>query len=150
MKYFLLTFTYCVLTFTAKPQKASVEKSTFGIQAGVVGIWLHHEAKLSGQLSLRSETGLYSGIFGSKNFYEVGFVMTPVITLEPRWYYNLNNRVAASKSIAGNNGNYFSLKTSFYPDWFVISDYNDIRVVNQIAIIPMWGIRRNIGNHFTF
>lgn len=150
MKYFLLTLIGCGLTFIAKSQNASVERSTFGIQIGVVGIWLHNEAKLSKQISLRSEAGLHGEFFGSRNFYEVGFIMTPVVTLEPRWYYNLNQRVSKSKSIAGNSGNYFSLKTNWYPDWFVISKNDNVRVVNQISVIPSWGIKRNIGDHFTY
>ncbi len=44
--------------------------------------------------------------------------MTPVITAEPRWYYNLNKRVSKSKNIEGNSGNFISLKTSYHPDWF--------------------------------
>jgi hypothetical protein len=70
--------------------------------------------------------------------------MTPVITAEPRWYYNLNKRVNKSKRIDGNNGNFISLKTSYHPDWFVISNYDNINIISDISLVPTWGIRRNI------
>ena len=119
MKKFLLTLTLCGLSLIAKSQHASVEKSIYGIQVGVLGIWIHNQTKLSNPIALRSELGFDSGLFGGSFYDGVGFFMTPVITLEPRWYYNLNKRVSKSKSITGNNGNFISLKTSYNPDWFV-------------------------------
>ena len=150
MKYLLLTITFCGITFIAKSQNASVEKSTSGIQLGLMGIFLYNEAKLSDKISLRSESGLDAGFFGARNFYEVGSILMPVISVEPRFYYNLNKRVAKSKIIAGNSGNFVTLKTGYIPDWFVISNNNNLRPVSQISIIPTWGIKRNVGNHFTY
>ena len=76
--------------------------------------------------------------------------MTPVISVEPRWYYNLEKRLSKSKSISGNSGNFVSLQTSYHPDWFVISNYDNLKTFNLITIIPTWGIKRNIGKHFTY
>jgi hypothetical protein len=150
MKNFLLTLSSCLLTFVAKSQNASVEKSTSGFQIGVLGAWFHNETKLSDKIALRSELGLDSGIFGIMHSYEVGYILIPDITVEPRYYYNLNKRVAKSKSIKGNSGNFISLKTSFYPDWFVLTKNNTLRPYNHVSVIPTWGIKRNIGNHFNF
>lgn len=150
MKKILLTLTFCGLTFIAKSQTVSVEQSTFGIQTGFLGIWVHNEAKLSNQIALRSELGFDSGIWGGSFYEKTGFLLTPVITLEPRWYYNLNKRKSRSRRIDGNSGNFISIKTSYHPDWFVISNYDDIRVISDISMIPTWGIRRHIGEHFTY
>lgn len=150
MKKVLLTLTLFGLAFISKAQDASVEKSTSGIQTGILGIWAHNEAKLSNQIALRSEIGFDSGIFGGSFYDGTGFLLAPVITLEPKWYYNLNKRSSKSKRISGNSGNFVSLKSSYNPDWFVISNYDNISVVNQISIIPTWGIRRNIGEHFNY
>ena len=76
--------------------------------------------------------------------------MLPVITVEPRWYYNLEKRVRKSRDIAGNNGNFVSLQTSYNPDWFLFSNYDGVTSFNTVTIIPTWGIRRNIGEHFTY
>jgi len=152
MRKIVLTLIFCGITIIAKSQNqdVSVEKSNYGIQIGVLGIWIHNETKLTNQIVLRSELGLDSGIFGGSFYPKTGYIMTPVITLEPKWYYNLEKRVSKSKNISGNSGNFISLKTSYNPDWFVISNYDNLRVVNQISIIPTWGIRRNIGNHFNY
>ena len=46
------------------------------------------------------------------------------------------------------------------PDWFLIKSYSDRtwtslpepnrNVYDQISIIPTWGIRRTLGNHFDY
>ena len=140
----------CGMTLIAKPQTASVEKSTYGIQTGFLGIWAHQESKLTNLIALRTEIGFDSGIWGGSFYDGTGFLMTPVITLEPRLYYNLNKRVKKSRRIDGNSGNFISLKTSYHPDWFVISNTENVSVISSISIIPTWGIRRNIGKHFTY
>lgn len=150
MKKIILTLIFSILTLIAKSQTASVENSTFGVQTGFLGIWAHNEAKLSIQIALRSEIGFDSGIWGGSFYDKTGYVFAPVITLEPRWYYNLNKRVKKDRRIDGNSGNFISLKTSYHPDWFVISNYDNISIVSDITIIPTWGIRRNIGNHFNY
>jgi hypothetical protein len=138
------------MTLIVKSQNASVEKSTYGIQTGFLGIWLHNETKLSNSIALRSEIGFDSGIWGGDFYDGTGFLLTPVITLEPRLYYNLNKREEKSRRIEGNSGNFISLKTSYHPDWFVISNTDNVSVISDISIIPTWGIRRNIGKHFTY
>ncbi|WP_344712773.1 hypothetical protein [Winogradskyella damuponensis] len=150
MKRFLMTLTFCGLTLIAKSQNASVEQSTYGIQTGILGIWVHNESKLSNQFVLRSELGLDTGIYGSDANDIDGFILTPTITLEPRWYYNLNKREEKSRRIDGNSGNFISIKTTYHPDWFIISNESNINFISDISIIPTWGLRRNLGSHFTY
>ena len=139
-----------LIYFAGNSQTASVEKSTSGIQTGLIGIWVHNEMKLTNQIALRTEVGMNAGIFGGDFYPKNGFLMTPVITAEPRWYYNLEKRQLKSKNISGNSGNFVALQTSYHPNWFVISNYDNIKTFNLITIIPMWGIKRNIGKHFTY
>lgn len=150
MKRVLLTLTFCALTLIAKSQSASVEQSTYGIQTGFLGIWAHNESKLSNQIALRSELGLDTGVFGSDVNDIDGLILIPTITLEPRWYYNLNKREKKSRRIDGNSGNFISIKTTYHPDWFVISNEDNINFISDITIVPTWGIRRNVGAHFTY
>lgn len=151
MKKQILTLILCSLMLFSYSQdeKGSVEKSTFGIQTGFLGLWAHNELKLSNEFALRSEIGLDTGYFYSSFFDISGFVSVPTFTIEPRWYYNLNKRLNKSKRIDGNSGNFFSLKTTYHPDWFVISN-EDLKVISDLSIIPTWGIRRNIGKHFNY
>jgi hypothetical protein len=150
MKKILFTMALCGMTLIAKSQTASVEKSTYGIQTGFLGLWAHNESKLTNSIALRTEIGFDSGIWGGSFYDGTGFLMTPVITLEPRLYYNLNKRVKKSRRIDGNSGNFISLKTSYHPDWFVISNTDNVSIISDISIVPTWGIRRNIGKHFTY
>ena len=150
MKNKFLCLTFFSLSLIVTSQNASVEKSTFGIQTGFLGIWVHNEAKLANQFALRSELGLDTGIIETNVYGKSGLFLVPSITLEPRWYYNLNKRVKKSRRTDGNSGNFISIKTTYHPDWFIISNENNIVFVSDISIVPTWGIRRNIGSHFTY
>ncbi|MFD2037621.1 hypothetical protein ACFSKL_22695 [Belliella marina] len=150
MKKILVSLILCGVTFFAKSQSASVEKSTNGVQTGLLGLWFHNESKLSDRIALRSEVGFDGGFGWGLSYDGVGYVFAPVFTLEPRLYYNLDKRVSKSKNIAGNSGDFLSLKTSFHPDWFLISNHDGYSIVNQLSIVPTWGIRRNLGDHFTY
>jgi hypothetical protein len=138
------------LSWALKAQNSSLEKSIFGIQTGFLGLWLHHEAKLTQQIVLRSEIGFDSGIWGGAFYEKTGFLLIPVLTAEPRWYYNLDKRMGKSKSTEGNSGNFVSLKADYHPDWFVISNYNRVETISDLIIVPTWGIRRNLGKRFNY
>lgn len=150
MKSRLLTFIFCGLITASKAQSISVEKSTFGIQVGAVGVWIYNESKLTNSIALRSEVGLESKF---KEYTEAAFYLAPVITLEPKWYYNLKKRSAKEKDTAWNSGNFISIQISYVPDWFIIPIVNssfDVLHRSQISIVPTWGIRRNFGNYFNY
>lgn len=148
-KYFFCLFIIITLV-QANSQNARVESSIYGIQTGFFGIWVHGEYGLTDSMTLRTEIGFDSGLWGGSYYEKTGFLLTPVITAEPRWYYNLNKRERKSKRIDGNTGNFIALKSSFHPDWFVISNYDNLQVLSDISFVPTWGIRRAIGQHFTF
>jgi hypothetical protein len=138
------------LAISAKSQEVSVEKSVFGLQTGFLGIWVHGEIRMASELALRLEAGLDAGIWGGTYYEKTGFLLTPVLTVEPRWYYNLAARDSRSKEVDGNSANFISVKISFHPDWFVISNYEDLNKISDVSIIPTWGIRRNIGIYFNY
>lgn len=130
-------------------QTISVEKSIFGVQTGLLGIWGHNESRLTNKFSLRSEVGMDMGILigGGSND---NFILIPVLRVEPRWYYNLEKRSAKKKSISKNSGNFLTINTTYNPDWFSISNTENIEVISALAIIPKWGIKRTYGKWFTF
>jgi len=132
--------------------KSSVEQSIFGIQAGFLGVWINNEARLTNSIALRTEIGLDAALFGGSVYYEdnrTNYAFAPVITVEPRWYYNLNKRKEKGRKTFKNNANFLGLEISYNPNLFVISNV-DVEVYNQIRIIPKWAIRRTIGRHFTY
>lgn len=136
--------------FSQEKIEVSVEKSIYGIQTGFLGLWINNESKLSNQISIKTELGFDAGIFGGDIYPKTGFLMTPVVLFEPRWYYNLDKRQANSKIIKNNNGNFLTMQARYNPNWFVISNYDNVDIVNQLSIIPTWGLKRNIGSHFNY
>jgi len=152
MKKTIILLALCGLTSIAKSQNTSVEKSIFGIQTGVLGLWAYNETKLSNTIALRTEIGFDFGIWETTYYddYDSPFLLTPVIVIEPRYYYNLKKRSKNSKRIDGNSGNFITLKMGYHPDWFVLFNPDNAPVVSDFSIIPTWGIRRNIGKHFNY
>ncbi|MGB1307883.1 MAG: hypothetical protein ACPG6B_03165 [Oceanihabitans sp.] len=148
MKKTLLLISLCLFNYIAKAQDASVEKSIFGIQTGILGAWIHHEAKLTNKIALRTEIGADVGLYGRNN--STDYILGTVLTLEPRWYYNISKRSTKKKRIDGNSGNFISLKTSYHPDLILASNNKNITLVSDLTIVPTWGIRRPIGKHFNY
>lgn len=153
MKNKLLLCVFVVLgatsIFSQTNKQISVEKSIYGVQTGLFGIWGYNESKLSNTVSFRTELGLNLGIWGGTSYPKAGYVLFPTISLEPRYYYNLKRRVKLDKNITNNTGNYFSLKTNYNPNSFLISNY-DGYVNNHITIVPKWGLRRSFAKNFEY
>lgn len=130
-------------------QNATVEKSIFGIQTGFLGVWANHEARLGNKFALRSEIGLEASFSGGTFSNDI-FVIAPTLKLEPRFYYNLQKRLDKGKSIAKNTANFLAINVTYVPDWFTISNEDNVSVIENFSIIPKWGIRRVVGEHFTY
>lgn len=137
----LLSLLTCL---SASSQNNGVEKDIYSIQTGFLGVWINNEHRIFNEISLRSEIGFDSGFRGCSGCTTT-YAIVPVINLEPRWYYNINKRNAKNQK-TNNSANFITLEINYYPNWFVISNLNNTYISNQVAIIPKWGIRRNIGN----
>jgi hypothetical protein len=149
MKY-IIRIVFCAICISSYSQESRVEKSIFGVQTGFAGVWLHNEARLTNSLALRTEIGLEYDVALGDHYDGAGFILQPVITLEPRYYYNLEKRSSQGKPIAKNSGNYLSLKSSYHPDWFVINLDEKVTKIADLSIIPTWGIKRALGKHLTY
>jgi len=146
----IIVFIVLGLGLTTTAQDASVERSIFGVQTGYLGVWAHNELKILDELVIRTELGFDAGLFGDSVNGIDEFLLTPVLSLEPKWYYNLKKRANASKDIKGNSANFISLKVGHHPDWFVISSNSGTNIKKDISVVPTWGIRRNLGANFNY
>ena len=154
MKNTLLALFFMGFAFSASAQTAetnttattagTVEKSLFNVQVGAVGVWASHEARLSNKWALRSEIGL--DLWAYDTYFDgSGTVMVPSISVEPRWYYNIEKRANKGKYTANNSASFVTVAVEYYPDLFILgSAPSYIYVPNQMTIIPKWGIRRAI------
>ena len=116
----------------------------------MTGFWLHNESKINNDWAIRSEIGLNMWFLeNTSNDTEYVFLM-PSVSIEPRWYYNLNRRTEKSKKVQGNSGNFVSLKTSFHSDFFHMPNKKEIDNLSAFSFIPTWGLRRVLWKNFHF
>ena len=139
-----------LLFTTADAQNRTVEKSFYGVQIGFLGLDFYNEARLTDKIALRSEISFYSHIWGGDMYSEKGFVIFPLLAIQPKFYYNINKLAEKNRNTKNNSANYFGLKVRFAPDLFVISNDENVHIYNQIHFIPTYGIRRNFGNKFNY
>ena len=144
---FLFISLYCFTTQaqteqTIPQETATVEKSLFNVQVGLIGVWVSNETRIGNRFVLRTEVGLDG--FGSIGPEENRFGFAPTINLEPRWYYNIAKRYKNGNNTNNNSANFVAISVKYAPDWFVLTGDNG-NVYSQVYVIPKWGLRRNIG-----
>ncbi|MCG1036217.1 hypothetical protein [Polaribacter sargassicola] len=122
-----------------------LKKSVNTVQIGTVGLWVNNETKIDKALALRTEIGLFSEIF-----QEVGYYIAPEISLEPRFYYNIEKRAKNKRDINNNAANFFTIKLNYRSNLFEVSNFRSKTADVSYAIIPKWGIRRNLGSKFNY
>ncbi|MFY7731348.1 MAG: hypothetical protein ACOVRN_17645 [Flavobacterium sp.] len=145
MKRLTLAIAICLCTFKGISQTSAttIEKSIWNVQTGLLGVYVNNEYRLSNAFALRTEVGLDAGFAAKTNDTKWG--MIPTINIEPRYYYNLAKRAEKGRNTSGNAANFFTVLFKYNADWFVISSADDVITENMIAVIPKWGISRNIG-----
>lgn len=118
-------------------------RSLANIQLGIVGAYVSYEARLSNQFALRTEVGLASNLYSRIG---EGY-LTPNITVEPRWYYNIEKRGRLNKRTRNNSANFATLAVTYYDAVYrIYGGDDDDYVPLQIAFLPKYGLRRNIGS----
>ncbi|WP_017732823.1 hypothetical protein [Nafulsella turpanensis] len=153
MKLFLLfLLLYTSTTLKAQPTEREIPgRPLHGIKAGIIGLWYSYEKKIDRQTTFNLEAGWYltfgGGYYNNSNGIPIFFlapIFEPAIRLEPRWYYNLLKRYEKGKNIQNYSANYLALTTKFDLQPFFSTTPPALR------IIPKWGNRRRLGNHFIF
>jgi len=144
-----------------------VDKSISGIQTGALGIWWHNESKLAHRWAFRTEIGYEAPAYGrvqyrsevTGNYNYFYPVFQPVISIEPRYYYNSSKMIGNSNNTFHNSGNYVSFPIKYFPKILAYSPKGDtsnplIFGPNEpnggVFLIPTWGIRRNISYRWYF
>jgi len=131
-------------------ETATVEKSLFSVQTGFIGLWVSNESRLSNRWALRTEVGFDLWTYKTYENYNLGeekkgSFLAPSITIEPRWYYNIEKRGRKGRYTGHNSANFATISVKYFPDAFTIGSHPDfINIPNQITITPKWGIRRSI------
>ncbi|GAF02446.1 hypothetical protein [Saccharicrinis fermentans] len=131
-------------------QENNLENNLFGIQIGIYPLSVYNEYRINRALVLRSELGFsYAWVGGTGIDGSDQWALTPDVVLEPRLYYNINRRISKEKRIDGNSGNYLAVHLGYRIGELAIRSKN-ITVFPSFSVLPMYGLRRNLGKHFNF
>lgn len=141
---------FLLISQITNAQDNSLEKNLTEVQVGIFGVNINYETKLVDKLTLRIGAELQPNIWNNQFNDKTEFIMSPIINIEPRFYYNFNTRAKKGKNNKNNAANYFSLQMQYLPDWFVISNIKNIESYNQINLIPTYGFRRNFSEKFNY
>jgi hypothetical protein len=117
---------------------------------------INYEFMLAGTIGY-SSSGFYSYNGASNNPYLDLFdhkehwlwSISPILIIEPRYYYNYMKRQRKEKRVINNAANYLAISAIFQPG-ITIAKKNDPETDSLFAIIPKWGMRRALGKHFIF
>lgn len=146
-----------LLAHSLKAQKneSLVEKGLASIHVGLFGSWLTYEKAIGKQFTLNSQLGLEGGFsIGSNSFASSTsnflYILTPSLTLEPRFYYNFSKRMRKGKKTFNNSTNYITLAAFYAPSSFSISNDDVGKQETRFSLVPMLGMRRAIGERFSF
>jgi len=139
-KYFILLYILHLGIYCSQ-QRPLLEKSITGVQFGLFGTNLYNETKLSEAFVLRSEIGLYPSYLDSF-LVPSGYLIYPYLSVGSKYYYNLKERYKKGKNTANNSGNYAAVRLEYIPNWFIITNIENISIYPTFSIIPTWGFRR--------
>jgi hypothetical protein len=141
-----LKFLCFFLTYSIYSQN-TLEKSFNTIEAGILGVSLTNESKLNNFFTIKSSLTLGATLWFDRDNDKLKPALLPILSIMPKYYYNLERRKNKNKKIKFNSANYVGLELNYVPSWFVISSSEqELSVIDHISIIPKYGFRRNISN----
>lgn len=154
---FIIFFTGLSAFTFSQDDNTFLKKDIVAVDIGLLlpGIWINYERHLGGLFTLKSELGLGFG-FGNINGFVPDdypnnyYAFTPIVRVEPRYYYNFNRRANVGKKTSYNASNYFALSATYFSNLFTISNVSGLGVERGVLLIPQWGINRTIGQRVNF
>lgn len=112
------------------------------IKIGIPEATYSYEHALGKQFSMNMEAGVNLGWLNSN--HNTTLLFRPILLIEPRFYYNVIRRHKEDRFI-NNSASFFSISSGLIFDSFNLAESSA-----KVFIIPKWGFRRAMGNHFIF
>lgn len=133
-----------------KENNQGVEKCIFTAQTGGLGLWVSNELRLGNEYALRTEIGIDAYTIEIENGKDDN-MMVPSISVEPRWYYNIERRSTKGKHTANNSADFVTVAVEYISGELAISQDTKHKLPEIITFIPKWGMRRAIsGSNFNY
>lgn len=144
----LALFVSITTTLVAQDKSTVLQSHLVSVDVGFIGGWITYEHQIGNKLTLNIQPGLDGGFaHGTNSHFKYHF--TPTLTIEPRYYYNIQKRPEKQRKTINNSANYLTLSAWYIPGLFTVG--NDDRVaIPSLHLIPKWGLRRTIGDRFIF
>jgi len=142
----LAKFSFALQAQETNPTKQVNTVSNHSISVDILSLTYNYEYALGKKFSLTGRAGFQSA-YGYSSFYGSAFIISPAISLEPRYYYNLSRRERKEKRTNKNSANYLALTS-----WYIFDPIysNQASGENFALIAPNWGIRRVNSKAFLF
>lgn len=140
-----------------KGESASVVENLVKVETlypNLLGV--SYEKKFRKDISLYSMVGFlgsYGGGSNSEVKYGVSsyFVLTPQITVQPRFYHNLGKRAASDKNTNYNSANYIGLSARVYDEGlFITNAENFPKGAAKLDLMLSYGLQRTFFNRMNF
>ncbi|WP_267740268.1 hypothetical protein [Myroides injenensis] len=152
LKKILLLF---IILFSFKPTHAQEIKEALyahsEISVGLLFVGYSYETPIVDKLTLKGNLDYQIGFAINSDY--VKYYSAFSLGIEPRYYYNINNRIRKGKNTKNGAANFFSFEASYQPDFLKTFDYEDyhVKAKDSYNLVPSWNIRRNINNsNFTY
>lgn len=129
------------LTMTAqvRPQNNQTVSTTLGL-----GLEYGFEWAFAGQATVIGRIGYASKDFtlsSALDKFHWSTTMSPMVTLEPRYYFLMGWRDRQGKYTSGNSAEFFSVPTR-------LTLAKDAKGIGELAVSPVLGVRRAFARHW--
>lgn len=128
-------------------------ESTHTLDIGFISAGYTYEYAFAPKFTLNFGVGAVSHIRHYSSFiFDAGdfwyYSIHPYVTVEPRYYYNLQKRLNKGKRIDGNRGSFLALQGAYI--FKPVIEYNVQYRNGAFFVSPYWGLHRIWWNHVLF
>lgn len=151
MKKRIITIVFVIASNLIFAQNTETLVDRFSIKAGIIGVSTAYEKVFNDHFTINSEISYQGGFFwGTRYEDDFNYIFTTVLSVEPRYYYNVEKRLNKGKTLNNNAANFISANVYYVPDWLTSSNHENVDVVKTFGIIPKYGLNRNISKNINF
>ena len=132
-------FAAALASAQVRPQSNHTVSTTLGL-----GLEYGFEWAFAGQATVIGRVGYASKDFTLRNAldnFQWGTTLSPMVTLEPRYYFLMNWREANGKYTSGNSAEFFGVPA-------VATLRKDGKGLGEVAVSPVLGVRRAFARHW--
>ena len=149
MKFLRMSFCLFAILFfhvnTIIAQQSTKLQSLHHVDVFLIGASYNYEHAFGSNFTLSPSysviPGVYTYYIGGNQNSKWGHALYQSLSLDTRWYTNVNKRVKRGKSVENNSANFVSLLVEYIPE------FSNMKY-STYAITPRWGFRSSFNQHF--